>query len=54
MALSLPFHRISNVLEKLLRLTASVHTLTEWSLKLQWEEIVGAGSRSQRTEPVDL
>lgn len=53
MAPGSPFHRVSNVLEKLLPSYGLTTHLTEWSLKLQWEEIVG-GPVAGHSEPSRL
>jgi hypothetical protein len=47
------FHRISNVLEKVLPSYGLSARLTEWSLKLKWEEIVG-GPVAAHSEPCQL
>ena len=53
MASGSSLHRISNVLEKILPSYGLTTRLTEWSLKLQWEEIVG-GPVAAHSEPSRL
>jgi hypothetical protein len=53
MAPGLSFHRVSNVLEKVLPSYGLATRLAEWSLKLKWEQIVG-GPVAAHSEPGPL
>jgi len=53
MARDSSFHRISNILEKILPSYGLRTRLAEWSLKLKWGEMVG-GQVAAHSEPVRL